>query len=133
LNKINIVTAPDQLYNDSFEILLLYPSKDLQNELQNKFLTHFEGDVNIYLYNRDRYDESEMEWVLRIFKSVDLVIVDVDNTAHFFRDLLAYMIGKSKTYWLTNAEKSVYNHISKQHIYNLDFLVNIGEHSVQTR
>lgn len=133
MNKINIVTAPDQLFNDSFEILLLYPSKDLQNELQNKFLTHFEDDTNIYLYDRDRYDGDEIEWVLKVFKSVDVVIADVDNTAHFFRDLLSYVIGKSKTYWLTNAEKSVYNHISKQRVYNLDFLVNIGEQSAQTR
>lgn len=133
MNKIHIVTAPDQLFNDSLEILLLYPSKTLQNELQQKFLTHFEDDTNIYLYDKDRYDADEIDWVLRVFKSVDVVVVDVDNTAPFFRDLLAYMIGRSKTYWLTNAEKSVYNHISKQQIYNLDFLVNIGEQSAKTR
>lgn len=133
MNKIHIVTAPDQLFNDSLEILLLYPSKTLQNELQQKFLTHFEDDINIYLYDKDRYDADEIDWVLRVFKSVDVVVVDVDNTAPFFRDLLAYIIGKSKTYWLTNAEKSVYNHISKQQIYSLDFLVNIGEQSAKTR
>lgn len=133
MHKINIVTAPDQLFNDSFEILLLYPSKTLQNELQQKFLTHFEDDTNIYLYDKDRYDADEIDWVLQVFKSVDAVIVDVDNTAPFFREMLAYMIGKNKTYWLTNAEKSVYNHISKQRVYNLDFLVNIGEQSAKTR
>lgn len=133
MNKINIVTAPDQLFNDSFEMLLLYPNTTLQNELQQKFLTHFEDDTNIYLYDKDRYDAEEIDWVLRIFKSVDVVIADIDNTAPFFRDLMAYMIGKNKTYWLTNSEKSVYNHISKQQIYNLDFLMAIGEHSAQTR
>lgn len=133
MHKINIVTAPDQLFNDSFEILLLYPSKTLQNELQQKFLTHFEDDTNIYLYDKDRYDADEIDWVLQVFKSVDAAIVDVDNTAPFFREMLAYMIGKNKTYWLTNAEKSVYNHISKQRVYNLDFLVNIGEQSAKTR
>lgn len=133
MNKINIVTAPDQLFNDSFEILLLYPSTALQNELQKKFLTHFEDDTNIYLYDKDRYDADEIDWVLGVFKSVDVVIADIDNTAPFFRDLMAYMIAKNKTYWLTNSEKSVYNHISKQQIYNLDFLMAIGEHSAQTR
>jgi hypothetical protein len=132
LNKINIVTAPDQLFNDSFEILLLYPNKTLQNELQQKFLAQVDYDVNIYLYDKDRYDADELDWAMQIFKSVNVVIVDVDNTSSFFRDVLAYMIGKNKTYWLTNAEKSVYNHISKQRVYNLDFLVNIGEQSAQT-
>ena len=127
MNKINLVTYPDQLFNDSYEILLLYPSKDLQKELQDKFLSHFEDDTNIYLYDKDRYNKEELDWVLKVFKSVDLVIVDIDNTSHFFRDLLSYFVAKNKTYWLTNAHETVYNHISKNKVYNLDFLLQTGE------
>ena len=133
MNKINIITAPDQLFNDSFEILLLYPSKELLAEMQQKFLANYDYDANIYIYNDDKFTPEHLDWVLRIFKSVDVAIADIDNTVHFFRDILAYMIGKNKTYWLTNAEKSVYNHISKQRVYNLDFLTEIGEQSAQTR
>ena len=68
MNKINIVTAPDQLFNDSFEILLLYPNKTLQNELQQKFLAQVDYDVNIYLYDKDRYDADELDWAMQIFK-----------------------------------------------------------------
>lgn len=121
------------MFNDSYEMLLLYPSKNLQKELQDKFLTHFDDDSNIYLYDKERYVKEEIDWLLKIFKSVDVVIVDVDNTSHWFRDLLSYMIAKNKTYWLTNAEQSVYNHISKNKIYNLDFLLKIGEQSGETR
>lgn len=127
MNTINIVTYPDQLFNDSYEILLLYPSKDLQNELQEKFLTHFEDDSNVYLYDKRHYNKDEVDWILKIFKSVDIVIADVDNCSHWFRDLLSYMIAKNKTYWLTNSQESVYNHISKGKIYNLDFLLETGD------
>lgn len=126
MNKINLVTYPDHLFNDSYEVLLLYPSKDLQKELQEKFLTHFEDDSNLYLYDKDRYAKEEIDWVLKVFKSVDIVIIDIDNTAPFFRDMLSYFIAKNKTYWLTNAQESVYNHINKNKVYNLDFLLNIG-------
>lgn len=128
------MTYPDQLFNDSYEILLLYPSKELQKEMQDKFLTHFPDDCNIYLYDKERYIKEEIEWVLKIFKSVDIVIIDIDNISHWFRDLLSYMIGKNKTYWLTNSQETVYNHISKNRIYNLDFLLTTGEQSgEQTR
>lgn len=131
MNKINIVTAPDQLFNDSFEILLLYPSKDLLNELQKKFLTHFDDDSNIYLYDKQEYNKEEVDWMLKIFKSVDVAIVDIDNCAPFSRDLVSYMLGKSKTFWLTNAVESVYNHISKNKVYDLDFLLKTGVECVK--
>jgi hypothetical protein len=127
LNKINIVTSPDQLFNDSYEILLLYPSNTLLNELQNKFLTHFDDDSNIYLYDKENYNKEEVDWVLRVFKSVDVVIIDIDNAKMWFRDLISFMIAKNKTYWLTNGEDSVYNHISKNRVYNLDFLQKTGD------
>jgi hypothetical protein len=110
-------------------MLLLYPSKDLLNELQDKFLTHFEDDSNIYLYDKEVYSKEELDWVLKVFKSVDIVIADVDNTQPFFKDILSYIIAKNKTYWLTNSQESVYNHISKNKVYNLDFLSKTGGHS----
>ena len=114
-------------------MLLIYPSTDLLKELQSKFLTDFDDDSNIYLYDKQVYSKDEIDWVLKVFKSVDVVIVDVDNCAPYFRDLLSFMIGKNKTYWLTNAESSVYNHISSNRIYNLDFLQKVGDTSGKTQ
>ena len=37
------------------------------------------------------------------------------------------MIAKNKTYWLTNSQDSVYNSLSNNKVYNLDFLSNIGD------
>lgn len=129
MKKINIVTYPDQLYTDSYEILLLYPSQSVLSDLQNNFLAEYEEDANIYLYDKQEYVKEEMDWLLTTLKCVDVVIADVDNTAPFFREMLSFIISKNKTYWLTNAEKPVYNHISKCRIYNLDFLLSTGETS----
>jgi hypothetical protein len=48
------------------------------------------------------------------------------------RDLLSYMIAKNKTYWLTNSQDSVYNSLSSNRVYNLDFLSNIGDNNFET-
>ena len=115
------------LFNDSLQLLLVYPGKQLQDELQNNFLANSNVDINIYVYDKPVYDKKEIEWVLSVFKQSDVTIIDVDNTSSWARDLLSYMIAKNKTYWLTNSQDSVYNSLSNNKVYNLDFLSSIGD------
>ena len=127
MQKINIVTPPDLLFNDSFQLLLLYPSKQIQDELQNKFLATVNMDINVYVYDKPVQTKEEIVWMLNVFKQCNTAIIDVDNTSPWARDLLSYMIAKNKTYWLTNSQDSVYNNLSNNKVYNLDFLSEIGE------
>jgi len=120
------------LFNDSLQLLLVYPSKQLQDELQNNFLSNTNIDINIYVYDKPVYDKNEIEWLLSVFKQCDTAIVDVDNTSSWARDLLSYMIAKNKTYWLTNSQDSVYNSLSNNKVYNLDFLSTIGDNNFET-
>ena len=115
------------LFNDSFQLLVVYPSKQLQDELQNNFLSNTDLDINLYVYDKPIQDKKEVEWLLSVFKQCDIAIVDVDNASPWARDLASYMIAKSKTYWLTNSQDSVYNSLSNNKVYNLDFLSTIGD------
>ena len=126
MNKIKIITAPDILYNDSIQILLISPSKDLQKELQDKYLATSDDDVNVYYFNDNEFDKENLKWLLSVFKMSDITIIDIDNSPSYLKDILGYMIGKNKTYWLTNAQEVVYNLISDNRIYTLDFLSTIG-------
>ena len=132
MNKINIVTYPDQLYNDGYEILLLYPSQQVLRDLQKNFLAHYVDNANVYIYDKEIYVKEELDWMLTTLKCADVVIADIDNSFPFFRDMLSYIVAKDKTYWLTNADKSVYNHISSNRIYNLEFLLPSGETNEET-
>ena len=132
MNKINIITPPDILFNDAYTMLLVYPSKSLQEELQDTFLNSTKLDVNVYYFDRANYTKQDVEWLLNIFKMSETVIVDVDNTAPWAKDLLGYMIAKPKTYWLTNGQDSVYNSLSNKKVYNLDFMSKIGDNNVET-
>jgi hypothetical protein len=127
LKKINIITSPDVLHNDSLNILTVYPSKLIQDELQNNFLATTEADVNVYVYDKPIQVKEEIDWLLTAFRTCDVAIIDVDNSSPWTRDLLSYMIAKNKTYWLTNSQDSVYNSLSNNKVYNLDFLSNIGD------
>jgi len=119
------------LFNDSLQILLVYPSKQIQDELQNKFLANTNADVNLYVYDKPVYTKDEVDWMLSVFKQCDIAIIDVDNTSPWARDILSYMIAKNKTYWLTNSQDSVYNSLSNNKVYNLEFLSAIGDQNVE--
>lgn len=126
MNKINLITPPDKLYNDSTSILLMYPGGALQNSLQYEILPNVTNSLNIYYYDKVIYDKDELDWLLSVFHLCDICIIDIDRCEPYIKDILGYLIGKSKTYWLTNAEKSVYNHLSKNRIYDLSILSHLG-------
>ena len=120
--KINIITPPDKIFSDNFSILLIHPTNEMLLELQDNFLSTVENDVNIYNYDIKNYSPSDLDWLLSIFHYCDICIFNLDNSTPSVRNLASYFIAKSKTYWLTNGDELVYNHISNNRIYNLDFL-----------
>lgn len=126
MSKINLITPPDILHNDSYQLLVMYPSKDTQKFLQYDFLGTTDFPINLYYYDKESYKKEEVDWLLNAFNLCDTVIVDVDNVAPHIRDLLGYFIAKPKTFWLTNSAKTVYTHISSNKVYTLDFLKHLG-------
>lgn len=120
MTKINLITSPDRIFNDTEKVLLIHPSNNLQNEFQKKVLENIEEDLDLYIFDISKPTAKEIDWLLVASNMVDKIIVDVDNCDSQTRMLLGYILAKSKTYWLTNAEISVYTHINKNRIYNLD-------------
>lgn len=131
--NINLITPPDILHNDNFQLLVVGPSGSLSKEIQNTIFKNANDSLNVYIYDRQEYKGEDVDWLLNVFKQSDLVIVDVDNCASHCRDLLSYMIAKEKTYWLTNSQDSVYNNLSKNKIYTLDSLSSIGDYFETTK
>lgn len=126
MTKINIITPPDNLFNNNFTLLLIGTRASLLTEMQNDILPKLECDLNIYYYDKSAYNKNEIDWLLSAFKMSDLVIYDIDNCSVEVRNLSSYFIAESKTYWLTNDINPVYNHISTNRIYNLQFLLEDG-------
>lgn len=120
MTTINLITSPDRIFNDNQKILLVYPTTEVQTEFQTTVLEHIEEDLDLYIFDIAKPSSSDIDWLLVSASMVDKIIVDTDNCDSKIRMLLGYIIAKSKTYWLTNSDDSVYNHLSKNRIYNLD-------------
>ena len=127
MTKVNLITSPDRIFNDTKKVLLIHPSTELQNEFQKKVLENIEEDLDLYIFDVPNPTPFEIDWLLVSVEMSDYIIVASDKCDSQTNMLLGYILAKSKTYWLTNAENSVYNHISRNRIYNLDFLKSIGD------
>lgn len=120
--NINLITPPDKVFSDAVNVLVIFPSKDLQQQIQNEVFPNAKESINVYLYDKPQYTNTDVDWLLSVFNLCQIVIVDVDQCPPHIKDLLSFMIAKPKTYWLTNAVDSVYNHISSNRIYNISIL-----------
>jgi hypothetical protein len=124
--KINLITPPDKLDNYNLTFTLVYPTDDTKSQLQN-LIENFDKDLNVYMYEQSD-SEATINWLLDIVHRSDYVILDIDNFAPKHIDIISYLLGHSNVYWLTKGENVVYNILSKNRIYNLDWLYNsIGE------
>jgi hypothetical protein len=119
MSDITLVTPPDKYYSQEYSFLLVYPSAVIKSQFQD-LVENFRKPVVVYLYEKE--DDHEPEWLFDCFYKADCVILDIDNCDTKIRDLVAYFIAKDKTYWLTNSGDNLYNIISKNRIFNLDFL-----------
>ena len=121
MNKINLITPPDKLYNNDFSFLLIYPSDDIKDQFNN-LINDIDKTFNLYIYEVET-DDHNPDWLLSMSKTADCVILDIDNCPPIIGNLHAYFIANSNTYWLTKGEQMFYNKISSNRIYNLDNLV----------
>lgn len=120
MSDITLVTPPDKLYLTDKSFLLIYPSAIIKEQFQD-LISAYTVPFVVYLYEQP--DELEdPEWLLDTFHQVDYVVIDIDNCTSKVRALASYFISKNKTYWLTNGGESYYNIISKNRIFDLDFL-----------
>ena len=99
----------------------------MQDSFQQEILPELSTDLNLYYFDKSNYSKEDFEWLMDVFSICDYCIIDIDRCESPTRDLLSFFIGKTKTYWLTNNIDSVYNHISRNRIYDLSFLKNIGD------
>jgi hypothetical protein len=99
--------------------LLVKPSNLVKEKFQT-ILSQAIDDINVFIYDRDDVDTG---WLLSISQQVEVIIVDVDNcdliTSHFISFLLAH----PNAYYITSNEAIPFNLISKNRIYDLDWII----------
>lgn len=118
--RINLITPPDKLHNFHDTYFLIYASDEVKSQFQN-LIEKFDDSINVYLYEQ-KDDDPAYAWLLDVVRYSNYVILDIDNFPPMHRNIISYLLGHSNVFWLTNGENEVYTTLSKNRIYNLDWL-----------
>jgi len=113
--KINLITSPDVLFDDSTSVLLINPDNQIKDSLNNT-LKNIKQDLNLYLFEEEH--SSDIEWLMEIARSVDYIILNAD-ACEKIKWLIGAFLRMNRTFYLTNQEQIQYNVISENRIYDL--------------
>lgn len=118
LGKINLITPPDKLFNNNLGYLLVKPSNHVKQQFQAILSQNFE-EVNVFVFDENEHD---IGWLLATAVQSDVIIIDIDNCDPITQKFVTFMLSLPNTHYITNDEITPYGLISKNRIYNLDWI-----------
>ena len=119
LGKINLITPPDTLFNLNPGYLLVKPSTKVKMQFQT-LLSACPDDINVYVYDTDEVD---IAWMLNAANNSDFVIIDIDNCDGITKNFISFILAQPNAYYMTNDEITPWNLISRNRIFNLDWIL----------
>jgi len=119
LGKITLITPPDQLFNMNLSYLLVKPSNLIKEQFQT-ILSKSVDDLNVFVYDNDDHDVS---WLLSVSLQVDCVIIDIDNCDPITDKFVSFILAHPNVYYITSDELTPYRLISKNRIYDLEWII----------
>jgi hypothetical protein len=119
--KINLITPPDTLFNLNPGYLLVKPSTKIKMQFQT-LLSAIDDDINVYVYDTD---EADIPWMLNAAQNADFVIIDIDNCDPITKQFVSFMLAQPNSYYMTNDEITPWGIISRNRIYNLDWILEV--------
>ena len=120
LGKITVITPPDKLFNSTISYFLVKPSKYVKQQLQS-VMSRSIDDINVFIFDDD---DTDIDWLLSVAHQTDLIIIDVDNCDRVTKQFVTFMLAQPNVYYITSDELTPYGLISKNRIYDLEFIVN---------
>ena len=119
LGRITVITPPDKFFNLDVGYLLVKPSTHVLEQF-HAIIGESDEDINIFIYDTD---EADIDWLLSVTHQVAVVIIDVDNCDPITKSFVTFMLTHPNAYYITNDELTPYNLISKNRIFDLDWIV----------
>jgi hypothetical protein len=92
-------------------------------QIKEKFQTILSqsiDDINVFIYDDD---DADISWVLSIAHQVEVVIIDIDNCDVITSQFISFLLAMPNTYYITMNETIPYKLISKNRIFDLDWII----------
>jgi hypothetical protein len=99
--------------------LLIKPSNHIKQQFQT-ILSKSIDDLNVFIYDNDDMD---IGWLLSVCQQVDSIIIDVDNCDIMTQKFVAFILAQPNAHYITKDDITPYTLISKNRIYNLDWII----------
>lgn len=112
--KVTLITPPDILPNRTQSILLVTPTSDIKDFLDN-YLKTFNANIHVYLYTPTDVD---IKWLLTVAVRAEAVILDCDNVPDDASHFLSYIISMPNTYYRITNPKVDYSVINPNRFYD---------------
>ena len=119
LGKITVITPPDKLFNLNLSYLLVKPSTLVKQQFQT-ILSKSIDDLNVFIYDNT---EDDIGWMLSVAQQVDVVIIDIDSCDPVTKQFVTFLLAQPNAHYITLDETTPYNLISKNRIWDLDFII----------
>ena len=119
LGKITLITPPDKLFNMNLSYLLVKPSNYVKEQFQT-ILSQSIDDINVFVFDNEDHD---IGWMLSIAQQVEVIILDIDNCDPITKQFSTFLLAQANTHYITKDDTTPFNLISKNRIYNLDWIV----------
>ena len=119
LGKITLITPPDKLFNMNLSYLLVKPSNYVKEQFQT-ILSQSIDDINVFVFDNEDHD---IGWMLSVAQQVEVIILDIDNCDPITKQFSTFLLAQANTHYITKDDTTPYNLISKNRIYNLDWIV----------
>lgn len=117
--RINLITPPDQLFNNNLSYLLVYPSNEIKTQFQQIVSKINEvEDVNVFVME----EETNIEWLLNVVRNVDIAIIDVDRCDAKTKLFVSFLLANPNTYYITN-DDTPWGLISRNRIVDLSWIL----------
>jgi hypothetical protein len=117
--KINLITPPDKLFNLNLGYLMIKPSTKVKLQFQ-QILSMSVDDLNVYIFDED---DTDIEWMLSVSQQADIIIIDLDNCDPLTKNFASLLLAQPNTFYLTNDSTTPWNLISRNQIFNLDWII----------
>ena len=119
LGKITLITPPDKLFNMNLSYLLVKPSNYVKEQFQT-ILSQSIDDINVFVFDNEDHD---IGWMLSSAQQVEVIILDIDNCDPITKQFSTFLLAQANTHYITKDDTTPFNLISKNRIYNLDWIV----------